>query len=223
MLSLHVQSAQVALSSGYVTGENKLSSIGHTSNYITNLDSILSPSYTSPLPPYAIEQLSGYPRVRESGDVSAFGCLGNTSAGPTTGMGSIPSLHNCTSGQMTGSGPPWSLLSNPLLPSLQEWRPSDDFTIGNIPLPPEQTRTGMLVPPQFLSGFAAHSTKQMRPWTSFTCVYPIPSQFNSSYPTSDSYISSFPSFSIPNQNSSSWSPQEHVGYLLPVHPHYASL
>ncbi|KAI6125182.1 hypothetical protein EV401DRAFT_1939652 [Pisolithus croceorrhizus] len=219
-LSVEPGSAQVALSLGYVAGENSASFIGHTSNYITNHNTTLPPSYTSLLPPFAIEQSSGHPQ--ESGDDSTFGYLDNDLTVPTTCLGSVPSLRGRASGQMIGSGAPWSSLSNPLLPSLPEAHPSDDFTISSIPLPPEQTRTGTVVPPQFHSGFATRPTKQIRPWTPFPYAYPIPSQSNStSYSTSDGSVSSYPSFSMPNQDSSSCSPRERLGYPLPVHSPYS--
>ncbi|KAI6117370.1 hypothetical protein EDD16DRAFT_1009103 [Pisolithus croceorrhizus] len=177
---------------------------GHPSDYITSHDTTPPPSYTIPLLPYAVEQSLGYPQ--ESGNVSTFGDLDSSFAGPTMGLGPIPSLRNCTPGQVISSGAPWSRLSNPLLPSFQELYPSDDFTIGDVPLPLEQTQTEI---------------EQIRPRTPFPYTYPIPSQSNStSYSTSDGYISFYPSFPMPNQSSSFLSPQEHLGYPLPVHPHY---
>ncbi|KAI6022232.1 hypothetical protein PISMIDRAFT_18422 [Pisolithus microcarpus 441] len=192
--------AQVALSLGFVAGENRASSIAHTSDYIANHDTTLPPSYTSLLPPYAIEQLSGHPR--ESGDVSTFGYLDNNFAGLTTGPGSILSLRDRTSGQVIGLDAPWPWISNLLLPSLQEPHPLGNFTHGDIPLPPAQTRITM------------QPTERIHPWTPFPYANPIPPQSNStSYSTSDRYISS--------QNTSSWFLQEHFGYPVPVHPHDA--
>ncbi|KAI6137312.1 hypothetical protein F5141DRAFT_79529 [Pisolithus sp. B1] len=207
------RSARVALSPGYVAGQNRASSIGsslvdrtrhcrvtqdHTSDYITNHDTTLPPSYTNPLPPYAVGQSSGYPQ--HGRDVSAFGDLGNSFAGPTIGLSPAP-LHNYTSGQVIDSDVPWSQLSNPLFPSLQQPHPSDDFAIGNIPLPPEQTRTEI---------------ELIRPWTLSPYTQPNLSRSNStSYSTSGGYILSHPYFPTPNQNSSSWSSQEHLG-----HPYY---
>ncbi|KAI6117410.1 hypothetical protein EDD16DRAFT_1707739 [Pisolithus croceorrhizus] len=210
------RSARVALSPGYVAGQNRASSIGsslvdrtrhcrvtqdHTSDYITNHDTTLPPSYTNPLPPYAVGQSSGYPQ--HGRDVSAFGDLGNSFAGPTIGLSPAP-LHNYTSGQVIDSDVPWSQLSNPLFPSLQQPHPSDDFAIGNIPLPPEQTRTEI---------------ELIRPWTLSPYTQPNLSRSNStSYSTSGGYILSHPYFPTPNQNSSSWSSQEHLGhpYTRPV-------
>ncbi|KAI6095918.1 hypothetical protein F5141DRAFT_1155951 [Pisolithus sp. B1] len=163
---------------------------GHGSGYVTN-------------PTYAIEQ-SGYPQ--KSGDVSTSGDLGNSFTGPTMYLGPIPSLHDCTSGEMIGSDVPWSRLSNALLPLRRELHPSGNFAIDNIPPPPEQTQT---------------EVEQMHPWTPFHYTYPIPSQSNSTcYSTSNGYIASYPSFPMLNQNSSSWFPQEHLGYPIPVHPHH---
>ncbi|KAI6022215.1 hypothetical protein PISMIDRAFT_689254 [Pisolithus microcarpus 441] len=188
--------AQVPLSLGYYVASEK--SIGHTSDYITNHDTTLFPSYTSLLPSYAIEQSSGH--LRESEDISTFGYLDSNFAGPTMGPGSIPSLCDRTSGQVIGLDAPWPWIADPLLPLLQEPHPLDNFTYGNIPLPPEQTRITM------------QPTEQIHPWAPFPYANPIPFQSNStSYSTSDRYISS--------QNASSWFPQEHFGYPLPVHPH----
>ncbi|KAI5992940.1 hypothetical protein EDD15DRAFT_2268523 [Pisolithus albus] len=190
--------ARVAQSSGYVGGENGASSIGHTSDSITNHDTTLPPSYTCLLPPFAIEQLLGH--SRESGDVSTFGYLDNHFAGTATGPGSILSLRDRTSGQVIGWDAPWPWISKQLLPSLQELYPLDDFTHGNIPLPLVQTRITM------------QPTERIHPWTTFPYAYPIPPRSNStSYSTSDRYISS--------QNTFSWFPQEHLGYPVPVRPH----
>ncbi|KAI5992931.1 hypothetical protein EDD15DRAFT_2440996 [Pisolithus albus] len=227
ILSPHTGTAQVARSLDYVDG-NRVSAIikdfplvdhargyrvtlGHTSDYITNHDSFLPPSYSSLLLPYAIEQSSGH--LRESGEVSTFGYLDNNSTGPTVGPGFVRSLRNRTPGGVVGSDAPWPWISDPLPPSLQKLHPLDDVTYGNIPLAPEQThRAGMVVPPQFLSSITMQPTEQLRPWTPFPYAYPILFQSNStSYSTSDRYISS--------QNTSSCSPQEHLGYALPVHPH----
>ncbi|KAI6105109.1 hypothetical protein EV401DRAFT_1892979 [Pisolithus croceorrhizus] len=215
-------SAQVALSLGYVAGQDRVSSIikdapsvDHTrdywvtqsypSNYITNHNTTLPPSYTNPLPPYAVEQLSGYPQ--DSGNVSTFGDLGSSFAGPTTGLGPILSLHDRTSGQVISSDAPWSRLSNPLVPSFQELYPSDDFVIGNIPSLPKQFQTEI---------------ERISRWTPSSYTYPIPCQSDSTaYSTSEGYISSCPSFPMPNQNSSSWFPQEHLGYPIPTLPHRA--
>ncbi|KAI6137323.1 hypothetical protein F5141DRAFT_1288819 [Pisolithus sp. B1] len=202
-------SAQLASSSGYVTGENRASSIindspsvdhacgywvmqDHASDCITNHDTALPLSFTSLLPPYTIEQSSGYPQ--ESGDASTFGYLENNFTGPMAGLGSIPSLRDCTSGQVIGSDAPRSWISNPLLPSLQEPQPSKYFTCGNVPLPPEQTRTGLVVLPQSLSSFTTQLTEHS--------------------------TSSSPSFPMPNQNSSSCSPEEYLSYPFPFNPHY---
>ncbi|KAI6128546.1 hypothetical protein EV401DRAFT_893495 [Pisolithus croceorrhizus] len=173
---------------------------GHASEYIMDRDTTLLPSYTNPLQFYVIGQTSGYPH--ESGDVSVFGDLDNSSAGPTVDLGPITSLRDRISGQ--------------------EPHPSNYFTCGNIPLLPEQTRTGLVILPQSLSSFTPQPTEQIRPQAPFHYEYPIASQ-SSSTPdsTSDSSISSSPSFPMPNQSSSSWSPPEHLGYPLPVHPHYA--
>ncbi|KAI6094247.1 hypothetical protein EV401DRAFT_2050569 [Pisolithus croceorrhizus] len=219
-LSVEPSSAQVPLSLGYAAGENSASFIGHTSNYMTNHNTTLPPSCTSLLPPFAIEQSSGRPQ--ESGDVSTFGYLDNDLTGPTTCLGSVPSLRGRASGQTIGSGAPWSSLSNSLLPSLPGAHPLDDFAISSIPLPPEQIRTGTVVPPQFYSSFTTRPTEQIRPWTPFPYAYPIPSQSNStSYSTPDGSISPYPSFSMHNQNSSSSSPQEHLGYPLPCYSPYS--
>ncbi|KAI5997454.1 hypothetical protein EDD15DRAFT_2194527 [Pisolithus albus] len=197
-LSGEPATAPVALSLGYVTGENGASSIGHTSDYTTNHNITLPPSYTSLLPPYAVEQLSGHPW--ESGDVSTFGYLDNNFAGLTAGPNSILSLRDRTSGQVIGVDAPWPWILNLLLPSLPEAHPLDNFTHGIIPLPPAQTRITM------------QPMEQIHPWTPFPYANPIPFQSNStSYSTSERYMSS--------QNTSSWFPQEHFGYPLPVHPH----
>ncbi|KAI6159363.1 hypothetical protein EDD17DRAFT_1898775, partial [Pisolithus thermaeus] len=217
-LSGELGSAQLALSSGYPAGENRASSTDHASDCITNHDTALPLSFTSLLPPYTIEQSSGYPQER--GDVSTFGYLENDFTGPMAGLGSIPSLRDCTSGQAIGSDAPRSGISNPLLPSLQEPHPSNHFTCGKIPLPPEQTRIGLAVLPQSLSSFTTQLTEQIRPQTPFRCAYPNPSQSNStSDSTSDSSTSSSPSFPMPNQNSSS-SPEEYLGYPFPFNLHY---
>ncbi|KAI6095922.1 hypothetical protein F5141DRAFT_624338 [Pisolithus sp. B1] len=161
----------------------------HASNYI--------------IPPYAIEQSSGCPQ--ESGDVSTFGDLDNNFARHTMYLGPIPSLHDCTSGQVTGSDAPLPRLSNPLLPSFQELHPSDDFTTGNIPPQPEQIQAEF---------------ERICPWTPFPSTYPIPSESNSlSYSVFDGYVPFFPML---NRNSSSWSPQEHLGYPISIHPHYTT-
>ncbi|KAI6137328.1 hypothetical protein F5141DRAFT_80072 [Pisolithus sp. B1] len=136
-------------------------------------------------------------------------------------VGPIPSFHDCTSSRVIGSDAPWSWISNPPLPSLQGRHPSDYFTRGIISLPPEQTRTRMVIPPQFLSGFTIQLAEQISPRTPFPYAYPIPSQSNStSYPTSDSSISSYSPCPMPNQNSSSCFPQEHLGDPFPFNPHY---
>ncbi|KAI6022166.1 hypothetical protein PISMIDRAFT_680600 [Pisolithus microcarpus 441] len=63
-------------------------------------------------------------------------------------------------------------------------------------------------------------TKQIRSRTPFPYAYPIPPLPNStSCSTSDGYIPSCSSFPMSNQNPPSWSPQEHLGYPLPIHPH----
>ncbi|KAI6020673.1 hypothetical protein BKA83DRAFT_4494475 [Pisolithus microcarpus] len=214
-----LDSAQDPLSSGYVFGESRASAIdsplvdhtrgycdiqGHASGYITN-------------PTYAIEQSSGYPQ--ESGDLPASGNLDNSFAGPTMYLGPIPSLHDCTSGQVVGSDAPSSQLSNLLLPLLQDPPPSDDFDVGDIPLPPERTQTEMAAPPQFISSSTKQLIKEVYPWTPLPYIYPIPSPSNpTSYSTSDGHISSYP-FLIPYQSSSSRSPQECLKYPLPIHPH----
>ncbi|KAI6125194.1 hypothetical protein EV401DRAFT_1131341 [Pisolithus croceorrhizus] len=138
-------SAQLALSSGYVAGEIRTPSIGHASNYITNHDTTLPLSYTNPLQSFFIGQSSGYPQ--ESGDVSIFGDLDNSFAGPTMNVGPIPSFHDSISGQVISSDASWSWPSNPPLPLPQEPRLADYFVRGDILLPQEQTRTGMVVPP----------------------------------------------------------------------------
>ncbi|KAI6104457.1 hypothetical protein EV401DRAFT_2079134 [Pisolithus croceorrhizus] len=229
-------SAPVASLLGCVTGENRALSIikdfclvdhargywdtqGHTSNCITNHDTTLPPSYTRPLPPYAIEQSSGYPQ--ESGNISTCVDLDSSFSGPSMCLGPIPSSHHCTSGQVIGSDAPSSWLSSPLFPSLQGLHPSDDLTIGDNPLPPEQSQVEIAVPSQFLSSFTAQLTTQICPRTPSPYTYPNPSQSDStSYSISDDYISSCPSFPMLNRTSSSWSLQEHLGYPLPVHPRY---
>lgn len=101
-----------------------------------------------------------------------------------------------------------------------ELHPSGDFAHGNIPQ--ERTQAGMVVLPQLLSRYTMQSTEHIHPWTPFPYANPIPPQPNStSYSNSDDYISSCSSLLMPNQDSSSWFPQEHLGYPLPVHPHYA--
>ncbi|KAI6094243.1 hypothetical protein EV401DRAFT_1312312 [Pisolithus croceorrhizus] len=192
---------------------------GYASDCIANHDTTVPPPYASPLQSYVIGQLLGYPE--KSGDVSIFGGLDNSFAGPTMDMGFIPSFHDCTSGRVIGLDVPWSWISNLPLPSLQELHPSDYFTRGVIPLPPEQARTWIVIPPQFLSGFTTQLTEQISPRTPFPYTYPIPSQSNStSYPTSDNSITSYSPFPMPNQSSSSCSPQEHLGYPFPFKPHY---
>ncbi|KIK22092.1 hypothetical protein PISMIDRAFT_11818 [Pisolithus microcarpus 441] len=214
-----LDSAQDPLSSGYVFGKSRASAIdsplvdhtrgycdiqGHASGYITN-------------PTYAIEQSLGYPQ--ESGDLPTSGDLDNSFAGPTTYLGPIPSLHDCTSGQVIGSDAPSSQLSNLLLPLLQDSPPSDDFNVGDIPLPPERTQTEMAAPPQFISSSIKQPIREVHPWTPFPYIYPIPSPSNpTSYSTSDGHVSSYP-FLIPNRNSSSRSLQECLEYPFPIHPH----
>ncbi|KAI6020743.1 hypothetical protein BKA83DRAFT_4126691 [Pisolithus microcarpus] len=207
-LSKEPSTAQVTWSLHYVVGENRASAIGHTSDYM-NHDTTLPPSYT--------EQSSRH--TWGSGDISILRYLHINLTGPMMGLGSICSLHDHAYGQMVGSYAPWSWISNPLLPLLQELHPSGDFTHGNIP--PEQTKAGMVVLPQLLSSFMMQSMEHIHPWTPFPYTNPIPPQSNSmAYSNSDGYISSYSSLLMPNQNSSSWSLQEHLGYPLPVHPHY---
>ncbi|KAI6095647.1 hypothetical protein F5141DRAFT_1157887 [Pisolithus sp. B1] len=224
---------RIASSLSYAAKENRASYIGsplvnharvywvmqsHPSDYITNRDTILPSSYTSPLPPYAIEQSPRYPQ--ESGGVSTSGDLDNSFAGPTMGLGPIHSLRDCTSGQVIDSDASWLRLSNPFLPSLQEPQPSGDFTVNNI-LPPEQTQTEMTGPPQLPPRFTTPLTNEICPPAPFPYPYPAPPQPNStSYSTSDGYTSSYHSFPTPNQHPFSWPPQEHLGNPLPVHPQY---
>ncbi|KAI6095924.1 hypothetical protein F5141DRAFT_624838 [Pisolithus sp. B1] len=203
-LSRELNSAQVPLSLGHIAGQSNASIDsplvdhtlgyrdiqGHASGYIMN-------------PTYAVEQWSGYPQ--ESWDVSTFGDLDNSLAGPTMCLGPVPSLHNCTSCQVISSDAPRSWLSNPLFPSLQELHPLDDFTVGSIPTPPEKTQTEI---------------EQICPRTLFPYRYPIPSPSDSmSHSTSHCHISSYPSFLTPNQNTSSGFPQEHLRCSFPAHPH----
>ncbi|KAI6105964.1 hypothetical protein EDD16DRAFT_224939 [Pisolithus croceorrhizus] len=172
---------------------------GHTFDYITNHNATPPPSYSSTPPHYAVEQSPGY--LQENGDVSKFGDPGNSFAGPATGLGFEPSPHNCASGQVIGADPPWSQISSLFLPLLQDPPPSDDFNIGDTPLLPEETQAEI---------------EQMRPWAPSPYTYPTPS---SSSCTSDGWISSYPSYLMPEQTLSSRSPQERLGYSLSINSH----
>ncbi|KAI6020680.1 hypothetical protein BKA83DRAFT_11814 [Pisolithus microcarpus] len=108
----------------------------HASDYITNHNTAIPPSYPGLLPPYALEQLSGYPQ--ESGDVPVFGELDNSFAAPMMDLGPILSPHDGTAGQVTGPNAPWSQLPNSAAPPPQELQPLGDFAICNVPLPPNQ-------------------------------------------------------------------------------------
>ncbi|KAI6020676.1 hypothetical protein BKA83DRAFT_512379 [Pisolithus microcarpus] len=176
---------------------------GHASGYIAN-------------PTYVIERSPGYPQ--ETGDVSTSGDPDNSFAGPTTYLGPVPSLHDCTSGQAIGSDVPSSQLSDLLLPLLQDPPLLDDFNVGHIPLPPEQTQTEMAAPPQFISSSTEQPIKEVHPSAPFPHIYPSPSPSNpTSYSTADGHMS-YPSL-MPNQNSSSRSPQERLRYPFPAHPY----
>lgn len=221
-LSRESDSVQVALPLGHVAGKNRASSIDspfvdhtrgysgmqvHASDYITNHNTALPPSYLSPLPPYAMEQSSGYPRV--IGDVSTSGDLDNIFTAPMMGLGPVLSSHDGTAGQVTGPNAPWPWLPNSAAPPPQALRQSDDFAIGNVPLPPNQAPF-----------FNMHHALQYIP--GHQSLTSIPSQSNSmSYSTSHGYNWPHPSFPIPNQNSPSLFQQEHLGYPSSVQPHYA--
>ncbi|KAI5992904.1 hypothetical protein EDD15DRAFT_2367671 [Pisolithus albus] len=152
-----LDSAKHPLSSGYVVGENEASAVdslmvSHPRGY----GDIRAHAYGYPA--YAIEQSLGYPQ--ETGDASTPADLDNGFAGPTMYLGSIPSQHDYTSGQVIGSHAPSSQLSDPLLLLPRDSPPSHDINAGNIPLPPEQTQTEMAAPPQFISGSTEQPTKQ---------------------------------------------------------------
>lgn len=209
-----LDSAQDPLSSGYV-GESRASAIDspvvdHTRGYSDRQ------GHAYGYPTYATERSPGYPQ--ETRDVSTSGDLANSFAGSTTYLGFIPSLHDYTSGQVIGSHAPSSRLSDPLLPLLQDPPPCDDFNVGDIPLPQERTQAEMASPPQFISSSTKQLIKQVYPSTPFPYIYPDPSPSNpTSYSTADGRMS-YPLL-VPHQNSSSLSPQEHLGHSFPIHLH----
>ncbi|KAI5990043.1 hypothetical protein F5J12DRAFT_863453 [Pisolithus orientalis] len=155
----------------------------HASEYVT-----LTSSYTSLPPLDAVGQFPGYPQ--ETGDVSTSGDLDYDFARPM-GLGSIAPFHDHTAGEVINSNALWLGHSSPLLPLLQELRPSNDFTSENVPSTPEQIRTEMQDPVRFLSSFAEKPITQTHLAKPFPYGYPTPTQSNStSYPTVDDYISS---------------------------------
>lgn len=181
---------------------------GNASDFITNHVNTAPPSYTSSRLPHVAEWPSGYPW--ESGDIPTFGDLDNDFAART--MGPIPSPHDYTAGQGTG---PWPRLSNLAAPLPREPHPSDDFAIGNVPLPPKQGPFFNMPHPTN----PLHAFQYIPGHQSLTC---IPPQSNSmSYSTSHGYHQSYPPFPMLNRNSPSLFPQDHLGYSSPVQPHYA--
>ncbi|KAI6018810.1 hypothetical protein EDC04DRAFT_2741069 [Pisolithus marmoratus] len=157
-------SAQFALSMGYIASENEGSCIDspllnqgwdyegtqdHASNRVPNDDATLpSPYTTGLLQPCAIGLLSSYPRENEN--ISTFGDLANGLSGPATGLGSLPLSHGHTSGLIHSTAPS-SGLASPPFPSVQELHLSDDLNSDYVPLPPEQIETDMATPAQLLS------------------------------------------------------------------------
>lgn len=219
----YLEGDQDAQPAGYIVDGNGKSSIvppsvsrvhhywcpqDHASEYVT-----LTSSYTSLPPLDAVGQFPGYPQ--ETGDVSTSGDLDYDFARPM-GLGSIAPFHDHTAGEVINSNALWLGHSSPLLPLLQELRPSNDFTSENVPSTPEQIRTEMEVPVRFLSSFAEKPIKQTHLAKPFPYGYPTPTQSNStSYPTVDDYISSHL-----DPISSFQSLHGYLGTPLPVHPHY---
>ncbi|KAI5997477.1 hypothetical protein EDD15DRAFT_2410728 [Pisolithus albus] len=179
------------------------------SDFITNHVNTAPPLYTSPRLPHVAERPSGYPW--ESGDIPTFGDLDNSFAART--MGPIPSLYDYPADQGTGPYEPWPRLSNSAAPPPQEPHPSDDFVIGNVPLPPHQGPFFNIPHPTD----PLHAFQYVPGYQSLT-----PPQSNSvSHSTSHGYDGFYPPFPMINRNSPSWILQDRLGYFSPVQPHYA--
>ncbi|KAI5992943.1 hypothetical protein EDD15DRAFT_2367706 [Pisolithus albus] len=180
---------------------------GNASDFITNHVDTALPSYTSPRLPHVAEWPSGYPW--ESRDIPTFGDLDNSFAAPT--MGPIPSPHDCTA----GPNAPWPRLSNSAAPPPREPYPSDDFAIGNVPLPSNQGPFLNISHPTN----PLHALQYIPGHQPLTCILPLSNPM--SYSTSHGYNQYYPPFPTLNQDSPSWIPQDHFGYSSPVQPHYA--
>ncbi|KAI6046899.1 hypothetical protein EDC04DRAFT_2597681 [Pisolithus marmoratus] len=222
-----LNSGRVTSSLGYITDQNGASSIvsplvdqsrsywgtqDHDSHHVTNHNTTPSLSHTSLLELCAMGYTSRCPQENEN--ISTFGDLAHSSAGPT--MGSISALYDHTSGLAIDSNAPWSQLSSPFFLSPQELRPSDG-TSDNIPLRPEQIQTMMGARAQFPSGVAMQEIIEAPFPAPYSYTFPTPPQSNStSYSTNDDHMSMY-SFMMPRLVSSSQRPQGHIGALCPTH------
>ncbi|KAI6046919.1 hypothetical protein EDC04DRAFT_3136189 [Pisolithus marmoratus] len=217
-------SAQVALSSGYLPRENGPPSIvsamvspacgcwgtqDHISDHVMNHNATPSSPYTTNLLQlYAIGQLSRY--SQESGNLSTFEHLYNGSTGPMMGLCSIP-FHDHVSGQIESNA-----IYSPLLPPFQNTHSLDYLTSENLPLFPERIQAETATPAQFLSSPTTQPINQTH-LTPFAYACPTLSQPNS-YSSADNYTPRCLSVQIPNQVpcSQSQSPQERLGSPFPT-------